>query len=311
VELEKKIIKVGIGFATGRKNFKRILKTYLFNWRESDLTESEKISLNLFVAYDLNYANTKSTDYTNINSQLLDMVDHTSFIGKEKIQEEIIELIQNQIITEKQSKLIFGRGYAAKRNIILYMALKENIDYLLFLDDDEYPVAVTKTRSTAIWGGQQGLQTHLTHIKDADITNGYHCGYISPIPYIEFNDRLKESDFQIFIKAISNDIINWDTIKSVMENGGVTYSDTNVLVSEKVEEVRETNHTKFISGSNLCINLTNPSRVNPFYNPPNARGEDTFLSACLQDRKVLRVPCYTFHDGFSTYKHLLDGVLPT
>ena len=96
-----------------------------------------------------------------------------------------------------------------------------------------------------------------------------------------------------------------------MENGGVTYADTNVLVSEEVEEVRETNHTKFISGSNLCINLTNPSRVNPFYNPPNARGEDTFLSTCLQDRKVLRVPCYTFHDGFSTYKHLLDGVLPT
>ena len=86
---------------------------------------------------------------------------------------------------------------------------------------------------------------------------------------------------------------------------------TNVLVSEEVEEVRETNHTKFISGSNLCINLTNPSRVNPFYNPPNARGEDTFLSTCLQDRKVLRVPCYSFHDGFSTYKHLLDGVLPT
>ena len=311
VQLEKKVIKVGIGFATGRKNFKRILKTYLFNWRESDLTESEKISLNLFVAYDLSYANTKSTDYTNINSQLLDMVDHTSFIGKEKIQEEITELIQNKIITEKQSKLIFGRGYAAKRNIILYMALKENIDFLLFLDDDEYPVAVTKTRSTAIWGGQHGLQTHLTHIKDADITNGYHCGYISPIPYIEFNDILKESDFQIFIKAISNDIINWDTIKSVMENGGVTYADTNVLVSEEVEEVRETNHTKFISGSNLCINLTNPSRVNPFYNPPNARGEDTFLSTCLQDRKVLRVPCYSFHDGFSTYKHLLDGVLPT
>jgi hypothetical protein len=24
----------------------------------------------------------------------------------------------------------------------------------------------------------------------------------------------------------------------------------------------------------------------------------------------LRVPCYTFHDGFSTYNHLLEGVLP-
>ncbi|MFH1880462.1 MAG: hypothetical protein ABIK64_06680, partial [Bacillota bacterium] len=64
------------------------------------------------------------------------------------------------------------------------------------------------------------------------------------------------------------------------------------------------------SGANLCINLTRPERVSPFFNPPGARGEDTFLSTCLSERRVLRVPCYTFHDGFSTYNHLLDGVLP-
>lgn len=304
-------MKVGIGFATGRKSFKKVLKTYIYNWSESELTESKNVRLNLFVAYDVKYANTKSTDYTNVNAQLLDMIDESYFIGKEKIQEEISFLVNNKIINEKQAKLIFRRGYAGKRNIVLYMALKENIDYLIFLDDDEYPLAVTKTHSSAVWGGQHGLVSHLTNIKQADITNGYHCGYISPIPYIEFNDVLHESDFEVFIKAISNDIINWDTIKSVMENGGVTYADTKVLVNNVAEEVNEVNHTKFISGSNLCINLTDPNRVNPFYNPPNARGEDTFLSTCLSDRKVLRVPCYTFHDGFSTYNHLLDGVLPT
>lgn len=163
-------------------------------------------------------------------------MDHTCFIGKGKIKDEIIELIQNQVITEKQSKLIFGRGYAANRNSILYMDLKENIDYLLFLDDDEYPIAVTKNGSNTIWGGQHGLQTHLTHIKEADITNGHHCGYISPIPYIEFNDCLKEADFKVYIKAISNDIINWDSIKSIMENGGVTYADLNVLDNNEKAE---------------------------------------------------------------------------
>jgi hypothetical protein len=95
-----------------------------------------------------------------------------------------------------------------------------------------------------------------------------------------------------------------------MRNGGVTYADKNVLISDDALEVQETNHAKFISGANLCINLTDPSRVFPFYNPPGARGEDTFLSACLSERTVLRVPCYNFHDGFSTYNHLLDGVLP-
>ena len=189
------------------------------------------------------------------------------------------------------------------------MALKEGIDYLIFLDDDEYPLAVSRSE-TAVWSGQQGLRTHLEHIQHADITNGHHCGYISPIPLFEFNDTLQESDFKTFIQAISNDIVNWDTIKSVMANGGVTYADTRVFLNGKAEEVEEVNHSKFISGSNLCINLTEPNRVNAFYNPPNARGEDTFLATCLHNRKVLRVPCYTFHDGFSMYNSLLDGVLP-
>jgi hypothetical protein len=95
-----------------------------------------------------------------------------------------------------------------------------------------------------------------------------------------------------------------------MKNGGVTYANTKILVSDEAEEVQLVNHTKFISGSNLCINLTNPERVSPFYNLPNARGEDIFLSTCLGERKVLRVPCYTFHDGFSNYRNLMNGVLP-
>ena len=171
-------------------------------------------------------------------------------------------------------------------------------------------MAVTNTRDTAIWGGQHVLTDHLKHIATADITHGNHCGYISPIPYMNFNDTMTEEDFRSFIEAISNDIVNWDKLKAVMKNGGVTYADTKILTSGEAMEVPETNHAKFISGANLCINLTKPSRIFPFYNPPGARGEDTFLSTCLTQRKVLHVPCYTFHDGFATYNHLLEGVLP-
>ena len=305
-----KKINVGIGFATGRKSFQKILKTNVYNWEESGLTEKENISLNLFVAYDLKYSNTKSTDYTNVSKDVLNLIDSSHFIGSTALQEEIDYLINENIIDKEEAQLFFGRGYAGKRNAVLYFAMKNKMDYLIFLDDDEYPMAVTNTRSTDIWGGQHVLSTHLKYIKDADITNGHHCGYISPIPYIEFNDTMTEDDFRLFIEAISNDIINWDTIHSVMKNGGVTYADTKILVRDEVEEVQQVNHTKFISGSNLCINLTNPKRVSPFYNPPNARGEDTFLSTCLGERKVLRVPCYTFHDGFSIYRNLMNGVLP-
>ena len=303
-------MKVGIGFATGRKSFQKVLKTYVYSWWESELPGKEDIELDLLVAYDLKYTNTKIIDYTGISRDVRDIIDNTYFYSSEAIQQETEYLIGEKIITGKEAKLLFGGGYAGKRNAILYGAVKNKLDYLVFLDDDEYPMAVTKTRATTVWGGQRVLLEHLTHIKDADITNGHHCGYISPIPYISFDERLTESDFRLFIEAISNDIVSWDKIHALMKNGGVTYADTGILTTDEAPEVEEVNHTKFISGANLCINLTQPQRVSPFYNPPGARGEDTFLSTCLSERKVLRVPCYTFHDGFSMYSHLMDGVLP-
>ena len=274
------------------------------------MVDDKKISLNLFVAYDLSYNKTIVRDYTNIRPDLAEQLDSAQFIGAKDITEETARLVQENVMNDEEARRIFGKGYAGQRNAISYFAIKQGMDYLIFLDDDEYPMAVTKTRKTTVWGGQSVLTEHLKYIADADITNGYHCGYISPIPYIKFNETLPEEDFRLFIEAISNDVINWDTVKATMERGGVTYADTNVLTSETAVEVPETNHAKFITGANLCINLTNPSRVFPFYNPPGARGEDTFLSTLLAERKVLRIPCYAFHDGFSTYKNILEGVLP-
>jgi len=307
---EKKVINVGIGFATGRKSFQKILRTFIHTWEECGLVDDKKISLNLFVAYDLTYNKTKVKDYTNIHPDLAEQLDSTQFIGAKDITEETEYLVQETVVNDEEARSLFGKGYAGQRNAITYFAIKRGMDYLIFLDDDEYPVAVTKTRKTAVWGGQSVLTEHLKYIAEADITNGYHCGYISPIPYMKFNETLPEEHFRLFIGAISNDVINWDSVKSTMERGGVTYADTDILTSGIVVEVPETNHAKFITGANLCINLTKPSRVFPFYNPPGARGEDTFLSTLLADRKVLRIPCYAFHDGFSTYKNILEGVLP-
>ena len=94
------------------------------------------------------------------------------------------------------------------------------MDYLLFLDDDEYPMAVTNTKGTCLWSGQRVFLSHLKEIVHADFTNGYHCGYISPIPQIIFNEQLREKDFRVFIKAISNDIITWESISNLMRTGG-------------------------------------------------------------------------------------------
>lgn len=301
---------VGIGFATGRKGFQKVLRSYIYNWKESGLVDNESIMLNLIISYDLSYANTKENDFIRIHPELSHHINSKTFIGNQDMKKEMDELIGHNVITEEEAGLLFGKGYAGRRNAVLYFAIKNKMDYLLFLDDDEYPVAVTNTKKTAIWGGQHVLSKHLEYLDEADITHGRHCGYISPIPFIEYNNGMKETDFRNFIEAISNDILNWDKIKNVMEDGGVTYADPQVLTSNYAFEVKEQNHSKFISGSNLGINLKDPRRVFPFYNPPGARGEDTFLGTCLANRRVLRVPCYTFHDGFSTYNHLLEGVLP-
>jgi hypothetical protein len=272
--------------------------------------DNDNILLNIFVAYDLEYNKTKRIDYTNIHPELKGQIDSSTFIGRNSVKEEIKYLTEENVITAKEAGMIFGRGYASQRNAVLYSAIKSGMDYLIFLDDDEYPVAVTNTKKSAIWGGQQVLSEHITHLKDADITHGHHCGYISPIPYVEYNEIMNEQDYKLFIEAISNDILNWENIKAVMKNGGVTYADTMILTSRKAYEVEQIKGAKFISGSNLGINLTKPEKVLSFYNPSGARGEDTFLSTSLSEMKVLKVPCYTFHDGFSTYHHLLEGVLP-
>ena len=95
-----------------------------------------------------------------------------------------------------------------------------------------------------------------------------------------------------------------------MGNGGVSYAKRAVLNSEEAQDVPELNHCKFISGSNpasiSCIlNECFPSITR------RVRGERTLCEHMPRRKEeVLRVPCYTFHDGFATYSHLLHGALP-
>lgn len=304
---------IGIGFITGRKHFKNVLTTYINNWVEHGLFQNKDIRLHLLVAYDLKYTKTQISDYKNIDPALAEMIHSIRFYGKSSIEEERKLLEEQGIINPSEAELLFGEGYAKKRNAVVYFAKKNKMDRLIFLDDDEYPVATMKNEyNNLIWMGQSILATHLEYIAEADITHGHHCGYISPIPYISFNDVLTENDFKLFIEAISNEIVSWDVVKNtIIHNKGVTYADSNIINRPEAKEVKEISGMKFISGANLCFNLHNIKNLPPFYNPPGARGEDTFMSTSLSEMKVLKVPCYTFHDGFLTYKNILNGILPT
>jgi hypothetical protein len=306
----KKKINVGIGFVTGRKNFKEIAETYIRSFTQNDHLDTNKYALHLFVAYDLKYTGTQVSDYRITDGRLLELVDSAYYLGPAAIAAEVDTLVKDNVITAGEADLVFGEGYARKRNTVLYFAIKNNMDFLIFLDDDEYPMANIKADHGIVWRGQEILSAHLEGIQNADMTHGYHCGYISPIPQLQFNRQLTEQEFKLFIEAISNDIINWDSIKEKMEDGGITYADTAIMDSKETIWVESVNGMKFISGSNLAINLENRNKIFPFYNPPGARGEDTFLSTCIDSCKVRKVGCYTFHDGFSAYGQILSGVLP-
>jgi len=303
---------IGIGFVTGRKHFKNVLKTYINNWLEYGINPDKNIQVHLFIAYDLKYQNTEIDDYKNIDPLLKELVASVTFIGENKIKDEMKFLVDADKISEEEAELIFGDGYAKKRNAVLYFAQKQKMDKLIFLDDDEYPMAVFKEDNNFLsWRGQSIVGTHLKYNDAADITHGYHCGYISPIPAVQFNDKLDEKSFKLFIETISNDIISWQNVKqNILENNGVTYAKKAILEQKEADEVVEEKGMKFISGANLCFNLKKGNKLPPFYNPPGARGEDTFMSTCLSNLTVVKVPCYAFHDGFSTHNSLLNGVLP-
>ncbi len=304
---------IAIGFVTGRKQFQNTLKTYVNNWLEYGLVVDPNIRLHLFIAYDLKYFNTVVSDYKDIPQDVAHMIDSINFYGSNEVAREIDLWKEKGLVNDMEASLIFGEGYAKKRNIVSYFAIKKGMDKLIFIDDDEYPVAAVKNAfGKCLWMGQSVVGTHLKYNDEANITHGHHCGYISPIPYVNFNETLTEADFRLFIEAVSNDIVSWDNLKELLfENKCVTYANDAIINNAIVKEVEEEKGMKFISGSNICFNLKKTPDLPPFYNPPGARGEDTFMSTALHNLKVLKVPCYTFHDGFLKYKNILFGVIPT
>ena len=239
--------------------------------------------------------------------------DEAAFFSPEDVENAAEALVKRGVAPAEEKRLLFGNGYAAQRNMVLYEAMRRHLDCLIFFDDDEYPMAVTNSNSAgvALWSGQHVIEAHVKYLRFADVTNGYHCGYISPLPSLELDGILDEDTFRRFIAAMSSDVLKWEDVRATIAGGGVTYADRAVLMQNGPTLVEEENHAKFITGGNLGLSLTGPAKIPPFYNPPGARGEDSFFSTCLADCVVKRVPAYTFHDGFSLYSGLLRGVLPT
>ena len=103
-----------------------------------------------------------------------------------------------------------------------------------------------------------------------------------------------------------------DKIKEIFEkHDGVTFADPKIADGEGAFEITNEGGAKWIAGSTICLNMNDIDKIPAFYNPPGARGEDTFFSVLLDDAKVMRIPMYHFHDGFLKYTGIMNNLLPT
>ena len=304
-------IRVGIGFVTGRDNVCNIINKYYKNILEQLERFNKKIQLTFFILYDSDYQNTPKEKFYKILPEVYEKIN-IRYITPEDIQEHKKILKARYNFTEKQVNYILGHGHSKGRNTVMYYALMEKTNYLIFWDDDEYPVACIKDEDNGlIWQKQDNILKHIENIDNLDVSVGYHCGYISPIPYLNLNDEKSGIMVKTYIQAISNEIVDLDNIKKIMrENGGVTYANKEIIQNGKIKEIEKINGGKWIAGSTLCINLNHLEKIPAFYNPPEARGEDTFFSLGLDNCKVARVPIYHFHDGFLKYKCIMDNKFP-
>ena len=306
-----KKINFGIGFLAGRSNVCNIINGYYKEILEQGKKSGYDVKFTFFILFDLNYQHTPRNQFYNLLPEVYQYM-HVKYITPEDIEEEKKILVSRHGMKEEDINLILGSGYARARNSIMYFALKRKIDYLMFWDDDEYPVANIKNGEKNIkWIKQNNVLEHLLNIKNADVTMGYRCGNMSPIPFINFNDELREEDFRNYIDAVSNEAISWEKIREIMnQKDGMLYANKKILEEQKVSKIKNLGKDNWLLASGICINLTNLDRVPPFYNPPEARGEDTFFSTWLTNSTVLRVPVYHFHDSFLKYTNIIKEEFP-
>lgn len=307
----EKSIEFGIGFLAGRPNVCKIINNYYKDIIKQGKKIGKDVNFTIFILYDLGYQQVERTEFYGIKSEVYKNIK-IKYITPEDIEEEKKILVSRHSFSKKDINLILGHGYARARNSIMYFALKRKIDYLMFWDDDEYPVANIKNEDNSIeWVKQENVFQHLKYIDKSDVTMGYRCGNMSPVPYVEYDKDFKEEDFKNYIDGVSNEAICWEKIKEKRnEDNGITYAEEKVVKRGKGIKIENMGTKNWLLASGICLNMTHLDKIPAFYNPPFARGEDTFFSTALKNADVKQVPTYHFHDGFLKYITILKENYP-
>lgn len=309
--MDDEVIEFGIGFLAGRPNVCKIINSYYKDMLHQVEMYGKKVNITIFILYDLEYQFSDRSYFYNILPEVYENIK-IKYITPEDIEEEKKILISRYGYTKEDIEMVLGKGYAKARNSVLYFALKRHMDYLFFWDDDEYPLAIYKDNDNKIsWSKQNNLLEQIRVLEKADVTNGYRCGFMAPIPNIKNSDIDTQKTFKTFLEAVNTDGISWDSYEDMLNSdGGISFA--NETIATDFYAAREWKGTLY--ASTLGLNLRNIDVIPAFYNPPKSRGEDTFLNLYLKSKneaRVLKVSSYHFHDSFLKYTKVMDGIYPT
>ena len=278
----------GIGFVSGRPNVCAVINNTYKHLLNQTKKFDREVELTIFILYDLSYQKeSREEDFYKILPEVHKDIKIVHITPK-LIEEQKSGLVKEKIITMDEANLFFGYGYAKARNTLLYNAVINGIDYFLYWDDDEYPVACIKnnTNENIKWKAQNNILGHLENIENADITFGHRCGYNSPLPYMELKNPFHERRIKSFIEAVKNEFMTWKDVKEYLsKNDGIAYADEELMKKKTVSEIQIQGTHKRILGSPLCLNLKHLEKIPAFYNPEGARGEDAFFSLLLKRLK--------------------------
>ncbi len=310
----KEVVNFGIGFFTGRPNVCSIINSY-YNLLLEQFEESKyEVKITCFILFDMEYLSTERKEFYNIEPEVYKNIN-IKYISPENIDEERKKFMTRFELSEYEANLILGNNYAKARNTIMYYALRAKMDYLLFWDDDEYPVANIKDENGDVsWIKQNNLLEHFKGLKNANVTTGFRCGFMAPLPMFEYTEDLNEEDFKKFIYAVSNEAFNWDTVCEMKVNpSSISYASEDIATAKaSANELLGIGKDTWVLGSGLALNLKKLEILPAFYNPEGARGEDAFFATALakENAKVVQVPTYHFHDSFLRYTNILKEKYP-
>lgn len=166
-----KTVQFGLGFVTGRPNVCKVINNTYEQLIEQFKDTEDKVELTIFILFDLGYQYTTRVDFYGLMPNVYKDIK-IKYIIPEDIEEMKKRLIGRGQLTKEEANLFFGHGHAKGRNTLMYYAFIRGMDYLLFWDDDEYPIACIKDKDTKeiIWKKQNNVLEHYKHIQNSDIT---------------------------------------------------------------------------------------------------------------------------------------------